>query len=149
MAVSFVSVKCPECGASLPIEEGRSSIFCSYCGTKVIVTNENEHIYRHIDEASIKKTETDRLIRLREIELEEKERELERAEKQQRTKRTIIIFVVWIAVSALFILLGQNNKTCSTIGYGLGVVGLWVALFWFLSNETRKTKEEETRNIQR
>lgn len=71
MAVKFNSVKCPECGASLPIEEGRDRIFCSYCGTQVIVTNENEHIYRHIDEAGVKQAETDRMVRLRELELEE------------------------------------------------------------------------------
>ena len=54
MAIKLNSVKCPECGATLPIEEGRTQIFCSYCGTKVIVTNENEYLYRHIDEAEIK-----------------------------------------------------------------------------------------------
>lgn len=56
MAIKFISVKCPECGASLPIEEGRKQVFCSYCGTKVMVTNENEYIYRHIDEADVKKS---------------------------------------------------------------------------------------------
>ena len=40
MAVKFTSVKCPECGANLPIEEGRERIFCSYCGTQIIMTNE-------------------------------------------------------------------------------------------------------------
>lgn len=65
MAIKFTSVKCPECGASLPIEEGRKQVFCSYCGTKVMVTNENEYIYRHIDEADVKKAETDRIIRMR------------------------------------------------------------------------------------
>lgn len=65
MAIKFISVKCPECGASLPIEEGRKQVFCSYCGTKVMVTNENEYIYRHIDEADVKKAETDRIIRMR------------------------------------------------------------------------------------
>ena len=54
MAVKFTSVKCPDCGAVLPIEEGRNQVFCSYCGSKIIITNENEHIYRHIDEAEIK-----------------------------------------------------------------------------------------------
>ena len=53
MSVQFVSVKCPECGALLNIEEGRSQAFCSYCGTKILVHNDNEKIYRHIDEAGI------------------------------------------------------------------------------------------------
>ena len=54
MAVKFTSVKCPDCGAVLPIEEGRNQVFCSYCGSKIIMTNENEYVYRHIDEAEIK-----------------------------------------------------------------------------------------------
>ena len=58
MAITLNSVKCPECGATLPIEEGRTQVFCSYCGAKVIVTNENEYIYRHIDEAGIKQVLT-------------------------------------------------------------------------------------------
>ena len=37
MAVKFTSVKCPECGANLPIEEGREKMFCSYCGTQIIM----------------------------------------------------------------------------------------------------------------
>lgn len=72
MALQFNSVKCPECGASLPIEEGRTQVFCSYCGAKVIVTNDNEYIYRHIDEAGVRQAETDRIIRLRELEFAEK-----------------------------------------------------------------------------
>jgi len=34
MSVELISVKCPECGASLDIEEGRRQMFCSYCGAK-------------------------------------------------------------------------------------------------------------------
>lgn len=47
MAVKFISVKCPDCGAVLPIEEGRNQVFCSYCGSQIVMTNENEYIYRH------------------------------------------------------------------------------------------------------
>lgn len=72
MAVIFTSVKCPECDANLPIEEGRERVFCSYCGTPVIITNENEKVIRHIDEAKIKRAETDRMIQLEQLELEKK-----------------------------------------------------------------------------
>ena len=75
MAIRFISVKCPECGAKLPMEEGRTEMFCSYCGTKVIMTNDNEHIYRRIDEASIRKAEAKREIELKRIEYAEKQRE--------------------------------------------------------------------------
>ena len=72
MAVQFISVKCPECGATLSVENDRKFAFCSYCGTKVIISNENEHIYRTIDEAGIKQAETDRIVKLRQLDMEEK-----------------------------------------------------------------------------
>ena len=86
MAIQFTSVKCPECGANLPIEEGRDQIFCSYCGTKVIVTNDNEHIFRHIDEAGIMQAETDRMVRMRELEIAE--------EKHAIRKKLVIIWIL-------------------------------------------------------
>jgi len=72
MAITNNSVKCPDCGASLPNEEGREQMFCSYCGSKIIITNENEYIYRQIDEAGVKQAETDRMVRMRELDMAEK-----------------------------------------------------------------------------
>ena len=45
MAIKMVSVRCPDCGAALDVEEGRTQLFCSYCGAKVIIHNDNEYIY--------------------------------------------------------------------------------------------------------
>lgn len=146
MSVNFTSVKCPECGASLPIEEGRTQVFCSYCGTKVIITNENERIYRHIDEAGVKRAETDQIVRLRELELQEKVLEQERIEESKRIKRTIIIFVAWISATVLFLLLGSYNETCYYIGGALGLVGLYGALFWLIGRDSRKDKAAEIKN---
>jgi len=35
MAIKLVSVKCPDCGQTLSIEENRTQAFCTYCGAKV------------------------------------------------------------------------------------------------------------------
>lgn len=99
MAITLNSVKCPECGATLPIEEGRTQVFCSYCGAKVIITNENEHIYRHIDEAGVKQAETDRMIRLRELELEEAQ-----ASRNEKLRSTLM--KIWIPASVIIVVLG-------------------------------------------
>ena len=85
MAVKLISVKCPECGATLNIEEDREQAFCTYCGTKVLLHNENEHIYRHIDEAGVRQAETDRIVRMKQMELAEKKRV--DAEKTKALKR--------------------------------------------------------------
>ncbi len=36
------SLKCPECGANLEIEEGRSFWFCQYCGRKIMPDDEKQ-----------------------------------------------------------------------------------------------------------
>lgn len=98
MAVKLTSVKCPECGANLPIEEGRERLFCSYCGTPVIVTNENEKIVRHIDEAKIKRAETDRVIKYGQLELEKKRIERELDDACFMRKLQSLLVKIWIAL---------------------------------------------------
>ena len=36
------SLKCPECGAHLEIDEGRTSCYCQYCGCKLILDDEKQ-----------------------------------------------------------------------------------------------------------
>lgn len=98
MAITLNSVKCPECGAMLPIEEGRTQVFCSYCGTKVIITNENEHIFRHIDEAGIKQAETNRMVRMRELDLEE-----QLAAQGNGLKK--VLTIIWMALSLIVLVI--------------------------------------------
>ena len=99
MAIITNSVKCPDCGASLPIEQGRTQLFCSYCGAKVVSTNENEYIYRHIDEAGIKQAETEQVIRLRQLELEE-------AQVKRNERIRSILLKIWIPLSVVVIVIG-------------------------------------------
>lgn len=61
-------LKCPECGANLEIEEGRTFCYCQYCGCKIMLDDEKEektinkninitknvtHTKRYVDEAEI------------------------------------------------------------------------------------------------
>ena len=59
LAYKLISVKCPDCGQTLSIEENRTQAFCTYCGAKVLISNENEYVFRQVDEAGIQKAETD------------------------------------------------------------------------------------------
>ena len=90
MGIGAITLKCPECGASLSAEEGMEQVFCSYCGAKVILKNENEYVYRQVDEAGLLRAENDRVIRLRELEIEERE-------QAHRNKVRSILFYVWLA----------------------------------------------------
>lgn len=61
MAVKFIAIKCPECGTSLDIEEDRKTMYCSYCGHKIMMVDENEHRYtvthHYVDDAKIREVD--------------------------------------------------------------------------------------------
>ena len=130
MAIQFVSVKCPQCGADLSIESDRQQAFCTYCGTKVIVNNENEHIYRNIDEARIKESETERLIRLKELELEEKE----------NAKGRLTMAVAY-GVALIFLVVGfLNMGSNSMVGLWGIIIALYIGLFTMIKSKDQKKK---------
>ena len=139
MTVKLISVKCPECGATLNIEENRAQAFCTYCGTKVLLHNENEYIYRHIDEAGIKQAETDRIIRMKQMELAEKKRAA--AEKTKALK--IKISLAMVVIGALMIVIGFMGGHASGDPdsglYMLSMVGymsvLGAACIWIFSKK--------------
>ena len=130
MAVKFTSVKCPECGANLPIEEGRTQVFCSYCGTKVIVTNENEYIYRHIDEAEIKQAETDRIVELKRLEMVEK-----RLAHRQKVKKLKIIITIILGIIALI--------SYSSGPSMVGVISLFIILYMWLLFDKKDDDDDD------
>lgn len=78
---SFMELKCPRCGADLSVEKDRDVLFCQYCGTKIIITDENtftinqnyNHTIHTIDDANITRAETERMVQMHKIELEKKQ----------------------------------------------------------------------------
>ena len=136
MSYSFKVIKCPECGASLNVEEDRKQIFCSYCGTKILITNENEFVYRRIDEAEVKRAETERLIRLKQLELEEQAIEDAKRVKRIKTKITIIVGLVGF----LMMLIGNYFNNESLFDWGFIAVGIIILtrIVQFSANSNKK-----------
>lgn len=132
MAISLISIKCPECGATLSVESTREFSFCQYCGTKVMLNNENEYIYRTIDEAGIKQAETDRIVKLRQLDMEE---------KSNFSRKTLI--VAWLAATAILILIGIIGFTIDNEGMGMCMlfamcVGMWGGIGLFMGDNKKK-----------
>lgn len=121
MAIQFVAIKCPECGANLSVEEDREMVFCQYCGCRVQINNDNVHIYKNIDEARIRETETQRIIRLKELELEEKE-------KARSRKGFIAAYGI---AAGLVIIGGLMSLFHFDSGTSVCFLGLDVAMFVF------------------
>lgn len=133
MAIQFVSVRCPDCGAELSIENGREQAFCSYCGAKVLVHNDNEHIYRNIDEARIKEAENERILRLRELELEEKE--------NSRSRKSLFIAY---GVALGFVLIGALICIAEPLAGMWGIIiGGYIGLFTFIKSDEKKKKQKK------
>ena len=133
MAIQFVTIRCPECSADLQIEDGREYAFCTYCGAKVIIANDNEHIYRTIDEAGIKHAETERLIRLKELELEEKE-----------TAKSRKSMYLAYGVALLFVIVGAIICIWQPLGGAWGIIiGAYIALFTMINKDDKKKKKSK------
>lgn len=135
MAIRFTSVKCPECSASLSFEEGREKMYCSYCGTQILSVNEIEHTYRHVDEADVKRAETERLIYLKELELTEKEDE--RTHKRYSTAFKVAGAIA--IIGALIEIVDPYNMLGIFMIEGAAII----ALFSFMSWDNHKDKKKK------
>lgn len=120
MAYKLISVKCPDCGQTLSIEENRTQAFCSYCGARILISNENEYIVRQVDEAGIKKAETERIVRLRELEIAERNSSLQKA-------LTIVWLIVSLILITIAVVLMLSNGNGSTPGGASGFLFLFYA----------------------
>lgn len=130
MSLSFISVKCPECGANLPVEEGRNQVYCSYCGASILINNENEHVFRHVDEAGIKQAETDRLVELKRLEMEEKQKASNQKVKTLKIVLSIALGIIMLAA------LATGSENASMIGLVCGIILMYM---WLIG---MKTEEE-------
>ncbi len=137
--IKMISVKCPDCGAALQLEEGRQTAFCSYCGAKILLHNENEYIYRTIDEAEIKQAENDRDFMMKELAMEEKEDKLHR-----------FLTIVWLICTILlfavgFIMVSIGPKDNEDPGYMLILIGMGVGLWGWIMQDTGMKKRSKNR----
>ena len=98
----LIPITCPNCSASLQIESNRQEAFCTYCGAKFAISNDNEHIVRTIDEAAIAKANADKEIELRRLELEREEKLLAHEKKIKDDKDAVIIGVGSLIFMFLF-----------------------------------------------
>lgn len=108
----------------LNIEEDRTQTFCTYCGAKALIHNENEFTYRHVDVADLERAETERTVKLKEMELAEKRRLEKEKTRSTRIKYAIILFVLGIVLLGIgFSLLHYHNGLA-----GLSIVGYFPLL---------------------
>ncbi len=125
MMQRMIDLKCTSCGAELSVEETREELFCQYCGTKNVLRNDNEQVYRHIDEAGLKRAETDRIVQLKKIEMAEKENEQDKKNRANKIKLAITLGIVGIVMMIVGMGLGQTSGNKDSWYYYLCVVGFF------------------------
>ena len=115
--MKMIACRCPNCGANLQIEEGKEKVFCTYCGTPILIDNENRTVtYRTVDEA-----------RIREAEMQEN---IFKKQSDLARLRTIIIGIlagiILIAIIASFIFATDEAVTILIViilfGFNIGMV---------------------------
>lgn len=140
---TLIKMNCPSCDASLEVEKNQKFVFCEYCGTKVIVNDENEYTYRNVDEAAMKRAETERLIQLKEMEMEA---------KKQNGRKALIIF--WAAATVLLLITGIvftsiDSVNSLSIGLILIMLSMSVALYGAIGLFSNgKGRDKRTSHIQ-
>ncbi len=120
--MQLVILKCPNCGAELQIEANRRECFCTYCGAKALLDDGSTRI---IDEAEVLRAETEKIVQLKKLELEQERfrKEEERLQKKEALfkKINIFLFITFVAGLAL-ILIGLLSLSLM-----LGAIGLTVS----------------------
>lgn len=148
MSITLNTIKCPQCGADLYIEEKREKIFCSYCGTQILITNDNEYIYRHIDEAKIKQAETDRIVKLKQIEMEEKRSFTKEKIRALKIKISIVLGIIMIVALAFgFVKYDSASDDIPPGGVLLGAVCGVILLYMWAFGEMNDSNSEKNLDI--
>ncbi len=131
------SCQCPGCGAGLSIDDdNREYAFCQYCGAKVLL-DDYRSTQRVVDEARLKEAETEQMIRMRELDIEE--REAAREHKNRMTAYGIAGGLA--AVGAICMMAGVS------IGTLLLAAGIGIAVYAHKSGEKHRAKMEEAYHL--
>ena len=120
--MQMITMKCPECGATMSLEQGRRECFCQYCGTKLFVDDgSTSYTYRKIDEARIREADIDKEIELKRLE-----------NMSMKMKFKMGSFLVVALIGVLFCLLSSVDYDFNDLG-GVGAIILFaLPIMWII-----------------
>lgn len=96
--MKFVQLKCPSCNANLEAEDTIDTIFCKYCGTRIVIADQTKELI----EAKTKLKMADKELEREQV-LHQQEMEKKRYEDKQRVKDLISIVLIPPALLAGYI----------------------------------------------
>ena len=142
-------IRCPHCDAPVEYDGSERYVTCSYCGSKVEVTGENEVVFRTIDEAEVQKTKTERAVRLKEL-------DAKMAQDARDHEHRKAFRIVWIAIAAVGLIMGFLGDEdgfyialfAAIAGcFGKSIVNFYRKIFNDLEKDAERAKKEEEEKI--
>lgn len=94
--MNIKSVKCPNCGAVVDIKDGFSNVYCKFCGSQLVVEEENDTLI--VAKVRVKEIEHETERTKMAYENERFKRVLEAKEKDKKSKIALILAAVGFAV---------------------------------------------------
>lgn len=139
---TLLELKCPSCNAKLDYEEGMEYIYCKYCGTKILINDENTYTLRNVDYAEIERARNEsKRISIQE-DIIRKEYEKEEKETKRYNKNTII-FAGVLVLLVLVLIISITTDSDSLLGLVMMDVVLIFIVFLWLRGDSRNEKEKE------
>lgn len=80
--VKMVSLVCPNCGAKLDVKNGTQTCFCTYCGTKILISDDNNKTYTknvNVNQTSYDRTEIEKIKLEHELKVQDEKREIKQS----------------------------------------------------------------------
>lgn len=143
--ITMVNLKCPNCGGELQVESDREFCFCQYCGTKILLSDENKKTininknvtYTTVNEADKLRAENERL----KFEAEQSSKK-ETKEKQIRFSKTLLKFGPIVAIVGFIIdkIAPSTSDIASiaTAAYGFGLVAFLIGVVLYMDTFINK-----------
>lgn len=126
----ILTMTCPYCGADMDYEEGKEQMYCQYCGKKVLLVDNNtyniNYSFKNIDEPAITKSENEKIIKLKQLEMVEKI-----DNKNEYWK--IIGYIIALLFFVIGCFLMDNNENASL---ALITAAMFVVMLTSLSNSS-------------
>lgn len=139
--IKTISLKCPECNASLSVDEELKQCFCQYCGAKILIDDgSTTHTYRQVDEARIKEAEVKQLLELKKLEIEEAKRIAKENSKKNKIKLAATSVVVGIIIFVVGEFLGYQSGDGDSPFYMMAFMSLFLIfgpIFLFIDGDNK------------
>ena len=138
----LIKLNCPNCNAVLEVDSDRNQLFCSYCGQKILLVDDEVKVVNvnirktvnvnktvknvNVDEAGVKKAEAE----IRRVSFEEK-----KYASELRRKNTKIVFMIFLVIAGVLLTTSGfsglwNDKNANEIAMSLG---MFITLLPFLA----------------